>query len=942
MVNCIYLLPTPLFLPLLYFPYLQGHFRQHQFSQHSLVIFSVVIKMDLCGADAFAATRSSVLSLKRAYPFGTEEQNDPHTSASSTPSAAQHANETCINSVSEKNTCFGSIIDVKVQLYNMRRPSQSRSRMNDSVGFFAVVQEGDYFTLEHDGDKFGRLNKGLCRHLHELVSMKSVCIQACELDNGYNAETSSPSCQSPTHLLVDISIYGARTDAKDIGDLLSKSNIFLQMPRHRLEGVEYYNPHILRIEGYLAPASIEPLPSSSKVGFGSPESPNRTEETRTNDTAGVDSILDWSLSHHNILQEITIVPGIKSTLLPHQKQAIDFVFRREMEQISSELSLWEYNDIDADEPFYQHVFTGAKQPQPTEAKGGIIADEMGLGKSLVILSTIAGSTGRAEDFVATEDQQRPSQPLEKRASRATLILAPSSLLIDNWVDEIRKHTHPGTLPFYKYLGPERHREINQLREQPIVFTTYATMAAEFHRGDSALAKFKWFRIVLDEAHEIRNRSTKQFQAIASISALHRWCLTGTPIQNSLEDLGALVSFLKVPILENPPTFRKFITKPISSRSRSRFQNLQTLLRTVCLRRTRNLLDLPKPIPKLRKLPFTYSEQMEYQDLLAQGRTEIDMAVSRRGKSNINSVFLESILKLRLFCNNGRTDAVLRAGPTGLPVNPDEALIYLQQHDQDICAYCSGTIYFINEEAETDGGIFISSCHHLICHNCIPHHRAMKQHCPTCTTNNESISQTILPLSSVHTGPVICDENNKVRRTDQYPSKLLALLSDIQKNSAHKSIVFSCWKKTLCLVEKLLHSHGIRCVMIDGSLPLAQRVKVLKDFRSLSGANILLMTLGTGAVGLNLAIASHIYLLEPQWNPSIESQAIGRALRLGQTAEVVITRYIMIGTIEESNILSRQQRKLELAGGGFNKRKDMQPERLQALQDVFGINQELIR
>ncbi|RSL83946.1 hypothetical protein CEP52_016581 [Fusarium oligoseptatum] len=59
-----------------------------------------------------------------------------------------------------------------------------------------------------------------------------------------------------------------------------------------------------------------------------------------------------------------------------------------------------------------------------------------------------------------------------------------------------------------------------------------------------------------------------------------------------------------------------------------------------------------------------------------------------------------------------------------------------------------------------------------------------------------------------------------------------------------------------------------------------------------------MTLGTGAVGLNLAVASRIFLLEPQWNPSIEDQAIGRALRLGQKAQVVIIRYIVTNTVEQ--------------------------------------------
>jgi SWI/SNF-related matrix-associated actin-dependent regulator of chromatin subfamily A3 len=71
---------------------------------------------------------------------------------------------------------------------------------------------------------------------------------------------------------------------------------------------------------------------------------------------------------------------------------------------------------------YQHVFTGAKRPEPQEARSGILADEMGLGKSLVILSTIAGSLTRAREF----SEVRSENPAAKVPSRATLILAPSS------------------------------------------------------------------------------------------------------------------------------------------------------------------------------------------------------------------------------------------------------------------------------------------------------------------------------------------------------------------------------------------------------------------------------------------------------------------------------------------------------------------------------------
>lgn len=108
---------------------------------------------------------------------------------------------------------------------------------------------------------------------------------------------------------------------------------------------------------------------------------------------------------------------------------------------------------------YRHVFSGAKRPRREEAKGGILGDEMGLGKSLVILSTIASSLERSQQFVNTENQVPLLQPKAKVPSGATLILAPSSckfpnsskassyreylangtlVLIDNWADEIHK------------------------------------------------------------------------------------------------------------------------------------------------------------------------------------------------------------------------------------------------------------------------------------------------------------------------------------------------------------------------------------------------------------------------------------------------------------------------------------------------------------------------
>ncbi|RMJ14385.1 hypothetical protein CDV36_005904 [Fusarium kuroshium] len=598
-------------------------------------------------------------SLKRPWPF------DEHGQSWSTPTLTPSFEQ--INDIPDENTCFGSIIGEEAQLSQQIHPQTLLSPS------FAVVKEGDYFALGDGVRTFARLTKGMSRKLHALDNGPHVSIRAYVPREVVEAST----WHIPTLLPVEINLYGARDDAEKVGTILSETGTFLQFPQYGRENVEYHNPHFFRVEGYSEQVPIETLLPSRQDQVET-SGQGEGEEVQGDASAVVDSILD-SLSHHTILRDIPVDDRIRTVLLPHQKEAIDFVSGREIGNVPSELSLWKYNDLDADEPFYQHIFTGARRPKQEEAEGGIIADEMGLGKSLVILSTIAGSLDRAEKFVASENQLISTEQQSKTPSRATLILAPSSLLIKNWMEEVHKHTS-GSLSFHQHLRRERHKETHLLYQREIVFTTYATVATEFSHGKSALAKINWFRIVLDEAHDIRNRQTNQFKAVARLSGKHRWCLTGTPIQNSLEDLGALVSFLKVPVLEKPSTFRKFITSPTASSSKDRFRNLQTLLQTICIRRTKQLLHLPPPIPRIREVHLTPLERQEYDNLIQQARIQIQMAVSGHIKNRINSIVLDSLLKLRLFCNNGSANNVLQIAPTGLPSDSDEALTYLQQHE----------------------------------------------------------------------------------------------------------------------------------------------------------------------------------------------------------------------------------------------------------------------
>ena len=133
-------------------------------------------------------------------------------------------------------------------------------------------------------------------------------------------------------------------------------------------------------------------------------------------------------------------------------------------------------------------------------------------------------------------------------------------------------------------------------------------------------------------------------------------------------------------------------------------------------------------------------------------------------------------------------------------------------------------------------------------------------------------------------------------------------------------------------------HSIRCVRLDGTLSANKRAAVLRVFRADPDIRVLLATISCGGIGLDLTAASHAYIMEPQWNPMSESQALDRIYRLGQMKEVTTTRYIMRRSWEEQ-VLKLQRRKQELAdltlsGGGVN-RADLTHGRLRYLKELVG-------
>ncbi|KAJ2002463.1 hypothetical protein H4R26_003586 [Coemansia thaxteri] len=127
----------------------------------------------------------------------------------------------------------------------------------------------------------------------------------------------------------------------------------------------------------------------------------------------------------------------------------------------------------------------------------------------------------------------------------------------------------------------------------------------------------------------------------------------------------------------------------------------------------------------------------------------------------------------------------------------------------------------------------------------------------------------------------------------------------------KCVVFSQWTTMLDLIEPLLRQRGIRFTRLDGTMQRPHRDRNLNLFKTDPGIEVMLLSLKAGGVGLNLAYATHVFLMDVFWNPSVESQAIDRIHRLGQKSPITVTRYFIKNSIEE-RIMRLQLRKAKVA------------------------------
>jgi DNA repair protein RAD5 len=736
-------------------------------------------------------------------------------------------------------------------------------------------------------------------------------------------------------------------------------------------------------------------------------------------------------------------------LRKYQKQALHWMVGKERDQKSEHKEasmhpLWEeYSwpqkdaddaplpEVEEQQSFYVNPYSGELSldfpVQEQNCLGGILADEMGLGKTIEMLSLVHTHTSefglQGSKMSSVMDLPRSAKASSgvARAPCTTLVVAPMSLLAQ-WQSEAEKASKPGTLKTLVYYGSDKNVnlktlccEINASSAPNVIITSYGTVLSEYNQAVAAggdrgstggLFSIEYFRIILDEAHMIKNRQSKTARACYELAAEHRWTLTGTPIVNRLEDLFSLVRFLRVEPWSNFSFWKTFITVPFESKDYVRALDVvQTVLEPLVLRRTKDmktpdgeaLVPLPPRTIEIQKIELSKPERDLYDHIFARAKRAFAANVEAGTLMKSYTTIFAQILRLRQSCchptlvrNNSAApdedDAAAAADiANGLADDMDlQSLIHrfeCEAEEEDASRFGAHVLKQIQAESDHECPICfeepmeeqsVTGCWHSACKKCLLEYietATNKNELPLCFNCREPINARDIfevvrhddeddeeagvvdksqsSFEDLYTATQPSDSNDSqktsprvsLRRVNTLSSAkigaLLTHLKRIKKTSpCTKSVIFSQFTSFLDILEPALKDTSIPFLRFDGSMSQKSRAAVLSEFANRTKGCVLLLSLKAGGVGLNLTCASNVFMMDPWWSWAVESQAIDRVHRMGQTQDVHIVRFVVDQSIEEKMLRVQDRKKFIASSLGMMNEDEKKTQRIEDIRELL--------
>ncbi|EIM85522.1 uncharacterized protein STEHIDRAFT_59279 [Stereum hirsutum FP-91666 SS1] len=540
------------------------------------------------------------------------------------------------------------------------------------------------------------------------------------------------------------------------------------------------------------------------------------------------------------------------------------------------------------------------------------------------------------------------------SNRPNLVIAPT-VAIMQWRNEIHAHTTDG-MKVLVWHGSNRENNVKELSKYDVVLTTYAVMESCFrkqHSGfkrkglivkeKSALHAMEWRRIILDEAHNIKERQTNTAKAAFELRAKFRWCLSGTPLQNRVGELYSLVRFLggdpfsyyfckrcdckslhwkfsdkrtcddcHHSPMQHTCFWNNEILTPIQKNGmfgpgKIAFKKLRILLDRIMLRRTKiqraDDLGLPPRTVIVRRDYFSPEEKELYTSLFSDAKREFSTYLDAGTLLNNYSNIFSLLTRMRqMACH---PDLVIRSKNNKGKFVPEGEV-----GEATVCRLCND----IAEDA------IQAKCRHIFDRECMRQYLDSAidvDHTPECPVCH-------LPLTIDLEGPALeLEENNTIAAPRQgilgrinidtwrSSSKIEALVEELtnlrRQEATTKSIVFSQFVNFLDLIAFRLQRAGFVVCRLEGTMSPQARDATIQHFMNNVHVTVFLVSLKAGGVALNLTEASRVYLMDSWWNPAVEFQAMDRIHRLGQHRPVQAIKLVVEDSIE-SRIVQLQEKK----------------------------------
>lgn len=610
-----------------------------------------------------------------------------------------------------------------------------------------------------------------------------------------------------------------------------------------------------------------------------------------------------SSSTHKKFPNVPVVidPRIAKILRPHQVEGVKFLYRcvtglamkdyLEQENLLKSIDSDETSDTEQgfeiekntkeQEPTMDKKDTSSKSApkKPSNSYGCIMADEMGLGKTLQCITLM---------WTLLKQGPQGKSMIDK-----CIIVCPSSL-VNNWANELVKWLGPGTISPLAIDGKKSSlslmgndsvaQAINQWGKargrnivKPVLIISYETL----RRNVQELNNCPVGLLLADEGHRLKNCDSLTYTALNNINCSRRIILSGTPIQNDLTEYFALLNFANPGLLGTRLQFRKNFEVPILlsrdayatdkeiEHGKQQLIKLSEIVSKFIIRRTNDILS--------KYLPCKYEHVIFVNLKPIQLKLYSKLLSSRDMKKMIKMNEQSTALDDASASNSSSS------GSNGTGNTPLRAIGTLKK----LCNHPN----LLDWEKEL--GV-------------------------------DNIPDELLESNGSNRRNVNTEWSGKFSILDRF-------LHKIHAESDDKIVIISNYTQTLDLIEKMCRYKRYGVVRLDGTMTINKRQKLVDRFNNPEGQEfIFLLSSKAGGCGINLIGANRLILMDPDWNPAADQQALARVWRDGQKKDCFIYRFITTGSIEEK-IYQRQSMKMSLSSCVVDSKDDV--ERLFSADDL---------